>query len=101
MPEQWLARFLMLIENNIEANWKKKLVAKCKSLRSYPETMLTFNPPLHKDNENGDMTMSSFLEQVRLLRQQLELQHHPIRLIVDYFTEAFIESNRYLMFDNG
>jgi len=45
--------------------------------------------------------MSSFLEQVRLIRQQLDLHHHPIRLIVDYFVECFIESNRCLMYENG
>jgi hypothetical protein len=61
MPEQWLARFIMLTENNIEAGWKKKLVASSGSLRSSPETRLTFTP-LNTDDEDSDMSMSTFLE---------------------------------------
>jgi len=61
MPEQWLARFIMLTENNIEAGWKKKLVAGSASLKSSPETRLTFTP-LHTDDEDSDMSMSTFLE---------------------------------------
>jgi len=56
-----LARFIMLTENNIEAGWKKKLVAGSASLKSSPETRLTFTP-LHTDDEDSDMSMSTFLE---------------------------------------
>ena len=61
MQEQWLNRFIMLTENNIESGWKTKLIDGSRSLRSSPETKLTFTP-LHTDEEDSDVSMSTFLE---------------------------------------
>jgi hypothetical protein len=61
MPEQWLSRFIMLTENNIEAGWKTRLIERSKSLRSSPETKLIFNP-LNTNEEDSEVSMSTFLE---------------------------------------